>query len=83
MKIDFDPEVDSAYLQLDDEKIIESEEVIPGVVFDFNSRGGVVGVEILGVKRKEIRHLLSLKIPFPNSADFKAFESFLMEHAKA
>lgn len=83
MKIDFDPEVDSAYLQLDDEKIIESEEVIPGVVFDFNSRGGVVGVEILGVKKKEIRRLLSLKIPFPNSADFKAFESFLMEHAKA
>lgn len=83
MKIDFDPEVDSAYLQLDDEKIIESEEVIPGVVFDFNSRGGLVGVEILGVKKKDPRHLLSLKIPFPNSADFKAFESFLMEHAKA
>ena len=83
IKIDFDPEVDSAYLQLDDEKIIESEEVIPGVVFDFNSRGGLVGVEILGVKKKEIRRLLSLKIPFLNSADFKAFESFLMEHAKA
>ena len=56
---------------------------MPGVVFDFNSRGYVVGVEISSVKKKEIRYLLSLKIPFPNSADFKAFESFLMEHAKA
>ncbi len=81
MKIDFDPEVDFTYLQLDDAKILESEEVLPGVVFDFNSHGGVVGVEILGVKKKNISHLLSLKIPFPNSADFKAFESFLMEHA--
>lgn len=81
MKIDFDEEVDSAYLQLDDAKIIESEEVLPGVVFDLNSHGGVMGVEIVGVKKKNIRHLLSQKIPFPNSADFKAFESFLMEHA--
>ena len=81
MKIDFDEEVDAAYLQLDDAKIIESEEVLPGVVFDFNARGGVVGVEILGVKKKKIRHLLSQKILFPNSADFKAFKSFLMEHA--
>lgn len=46
MKIDFDPEVDTAYLQLDNAKIIESEEVLPGVVFDFNLRGDVVGVEI-------------------------------------
>lgn len=47
MKIDFDPEVDAAYLQLDESKIIESEEVVPGVVFEFNERGDVVGVEIL------------------------------------
>lgn len=83
MKIDFDPEVDAAYLQLDDAKIIESSEVVPGVVFDFNERGGVVGVEILGVKKKDPRHLLSLKIPFHNPDDRKAFESFLMEQAKA
>jgi len=82
MKIDFDPEVDAAYLQLDDEKILESEEIVPGVVFDFNQRGGVVGVEILGVRKKDPRNLLGLKIPFHSSDDFKAFESFLMEHAK-
>ena len=83
MKIDFDSEVDAAYLQLDDAKIIESEEIVPGVIFDFNDRGGVVGVEILGMKKKDPRHLLSLKIPFHNSDERKAFESFLMEHAFA
>ena len=83
MKIDFDPEVDAAYLQLDLAKIISSEEIVPGVVFDFNERGGVVGVEILSVRKKDPRHLLSLKIPFHHADDFKVFESFLMEHAKA
>lgn len=83
MKIDFDPEVDAAYLQLEDSKIIESQEFLPGVVFDFNEHGDVVGVEILGVKKKDPRHLLSLKIPFSSLDDFKAFENFLIKHAQA
>ena len=83
IKIDFDSEVDAAYLQLDDAEIIESEEVVPGVIFDFNEHGGVVGVEILGMKKKDPRHLLSLEIPFHNPDERKAFESFLMEHAFA
>ncbi len=81
MKIDFDPEVDAAYLQLDDAKILNSEEVVPGVVFDFNEQGGVVGVEILGIRKKDLSHLLNLKIPFHSPDDRKAFESFLMERA--
>lgn len=52
MKIDFDPEVDAAYLQLDDAKIVDSEEVLPGVVFDFDECGSIVGVELLAVKKK-------------------------------
>ena len=83
MKIDFDPEVDAAYLQLDDAKIVDSEEVLPGVVFDFDECGSIVGVELLAVKKKNPRHLLSLKIPFHNPDDFKAFESFLVKHTKA
>ena len=82
MKIDFDPEVDAAYLQLDDTKILNSEEVVPGVIFDFNEQGGVVGVEILGVRKKNPSHLLNLKIPFLCPDDRKAFESFLMERAQ-
>ena len=83
MKIDFDPEVDAAYLQLDDAKIVDSEEVLPGVVFDFDECGSIVGVELLAVKKKNPRHLLSLKIPVHNPDDFKAFESFLVKHTKA
>lgn len=81
MKIDFDPEADAAYLLINESKIIESQEVMPGVIFDFNELGGVVGVEILGIKKKDPRHLLGLKIPFHSHEDFKEFESFLMERA--
>lgn len=50
MKVHFDEKADALYLRLDDSKIIESEEVQPGVVLDFNEAKQVVGVEILRVK---------------------------------
>ena len=81
MKIDFDPEVDAVYLQINEVQIAKSEQVESGVIFDFNECGSVVGVEILGVKKKELQHLLSLKIPFHSPEDFKAFKSFLIERA--
>jgi len=52
MRIHFDEKADAVYLRLDDSPVIESEEVQPGVVLDFNDRKQVVGVEILGVTRR-------------------------------
>ncbi|MDE3242265.1 MAG: DUF2283 domain-containing protein [Nitrospirota bacterium] len=50
MKVHFDEKADALYLRLDDSKIIESEEVQPGIVLDFNESKQVVGIEILRVK---------------------------------
>jgi uncharacterized protein YuzE len=50
MKVHFDEKADALYLRLDDSKIIESEEVQPGIVLDFNQAKQVVGIEILRVK---------------------------------
>ena len=69
-------------LENPDHESPNSEEVVPGVIFDFNEQGGVVGVEILGVRKKNPSHLLNLKIPFLCPDDRKAFESFLMERAQ-
>lgn len=52
MKVHFDEKADALYLRLDDSKIVESEEVRPGIVLDFNDKNQVVGIEILGVKDK-------------------------------
>ena len=50
MKVHFDEKADAVYLRLDDSKIVESEEVQPGIILDFNEQNHVVGVEILRVK---------------------------------
>lgn len=52
MKVHFDQKSDALYFRLDDSKIIESEEVKPGVILDFNGQNEVVGVEILNVKKR-------------------------------
>lgn len=51
MKIEYDPVVDALYVRLGETKIIESEQVQPGVILDFDESGRVVGVEILSVSR--------------------------------
>ncbi len=52
MKLKVDREADALYLRLDDSAIVESEEVVPGVVLDYNERAEVVGVEILGISKR-------------------------------
>ena len=52
MKLKVDAQADALYLRLDDSKIIESEEVSPGVVVDFNEANQVVGVEILRLSKR-------------------------------
>jgi uncharacterized protein YuzE len=52
MKLKIDKEAGAVYLRLDDSKIVESEEVTPGVVLDFNENEEVVGVEILNLSRR-------------------------------
>ena len=52
MKIEFDPVADAVYVRLTDRDIIESEEVQPGVILDFDAAGKVVSVEILSVSKR-------------------------------
>jgi uncharacterized protein YuzE len=52
MKVRFDENADALYLRLDDSRIVESEEVQPGIVLDFDERNQVVGIEILRVKER-------------------------------
>jgi len=46
MKIDYDKESDSLYFHLSDRPSLESEEIQPGIVFDFDRKGIVVGIDI-------------------------------------
>lgn len=48
----FPAKADALYLRLDDSKVVESEEVKPGIVLDFNAKKQVVGIEVLDLKRR-------------------------------
>jgi uncharacterized protein YuzE len=52
MKVHFDRESDALYFRLDDSRIVESEEVNPGIVLDFNEQSQVVGIEILDAGKR-------------------------------
>jgi uncharacterized protein YuzE len=52
MKVHFDEKADAIYVRLDESEIVDSEEVRPGVILDFNEQDEVVGIEILRVKRR-------------------------------
>ncbi len=47
MRLSVDKTADALYLRLDESSIVESEEVSPGIVLDYNESNEVVGVEIL------------------------------------
>lgn len=52
MRIKVDKESDALYLRLDEAAIVESEEVQPGVVLDYDAADNVVGVEILNLSKR-------------------------------
>ncbi len=52
IRLKMDRESDALYLRLDEAAIVESEEVEPGVILDFDQQGRVVGIEILALSTR-------------------------------
>lgn len=52
MKLHYDPAVDALYLTLGANAVVESSEVSPGVILDFDAGGKVVALEILDVRQR-------------------------------
>ena len=52
MLIGLDSKADALYVKLDDSKIVESEEVSPGVILDYNEKQQVVGLEMLNLSAR-------------------------------
>lgn len=60
MKLNYDNQADALYLRLDYSKILESEEVAPGIILDFNEKNQVVGVEMLSLSKRTGARVLDL-----------------------
>ncbi|MBI5506142.1 MAG: DUF2283 domain-containing protein [Deltaproteobacteria bacterium] len=59
MRINLDKDSDALYFRFDESKIVESEEVRPGVILDFDENNQVVGVEFLGISKRATKEDLS------------------------
>ncbi len=60
MRLKIDKEGDALYLRLDEAEIVDSEEVQPGVILDFNKDNRVVGIEILNLSTRVAKDKLNL-----------------------
>ena len=59
MRIKVDKNSDALYFRLDENTIVESEEVRPGVILDFDVNDRVVGVEFLSISSRATKEELS------------------------
>ena len=64
MKIAYYPETDSIYIDLSSKDSVESKEVSPGVVLDYDSEGRIVGIDIDNAMNKlDLRELVLSQVP--------------------
>ncbi len=59
MRLKIDKDSDALYFRLDENRIVESEEVRPGVILDYDTKGQVVGIEILNISSRATKEELS------------------------
>lgn len=52
MSVIFDPETDTLTIILSDKQVVESDEIKPGTILDFDQEGNVVSVEILTASQR-------------------------------
>jgi uncharacterized protein YuzE len=64
MRVELNRETQSAYFQVNKTAVVESEEVSPGIVYDYDKNSVVVGVEILNLSHKAAEQLKQIDLPF-------------------
>ena len=70
MRLKVDRESDALYFRLDESAAVESEEVQPGVILDFNVDGQVIGIEMLDLSKRVAPDKLRI-LQFEKGSDVK------------
>ena len=72
MKLHYYKETDSLYIDLSEKKSVDSREITPGVVLDFDSKGHLVGIDIDHASRNaNISSLQAYSLPVHSSPSAK------------
>ena len=62
--ITYDPIADAVYVRLKDSKIVDSETIASGVIYDYDENDQIVGVEILSVKKRTPEEMKNINLSF-------------------
>ena len=52
--IKYDRLGDILYIKLRNDKVVDSDEVEPGIIVDYNDKGEIVGIEVLWFSRRKL-----------------------------
>ena len=77
MKIEYDKTVDAIYFHILNSKVLESEEVSPGIVYDYDKDDNIVGVEVLSLKKRTPEETKAINFPFSEDDKAKFREFFI------
>ena len=65
MKMNYYKDTDSLYIDLSSKTSVESKEVSPGIVLDYDAEGNLVGIDIDNASKKlELNQLTLNHLPF-------------------
>jgi uncharacterized protein YuzE len=82
MRVKYDEEADAIYFYFLDTKIVDSDEVAPGIICDFDENDRVVGVEVLNWSRtssSEITNLICTEDFLISFTDKQELQHYLSE----
>ncbi|MDI6632533.1 MAG: DUF2283 domain-containing protein [Thermoanaerobacteraceae bacterium] len=72
MKLHYYPETDSLYIDLSERTSVDSREVVPGVVLDFDAEGRLVGIDIDRASRVvNLSRLETESLPVAGSSEMR------------
>jgi uncharacterized protein YuzE len=52
MKARYDPKVDALYVDLSDRPAVDSQEIAPDIILDFDADNRIVGIEVLNASTR-------------------------------
>ena len=53
-RLRYDRVNDVLYIRLRDDKVVDSDEVAPGIIIDYNEKGEIAGIEILWFSKRRL-----------------------------
>ena len=65
-RVKYDKLADALYIRLRDGRIVESDEVAPGIIVDLDENNEVIGIEVLQASKRRL-DLLKLLLEGPES----------------